>query len=111
MLHNMFLEKKFIGQKFKEYRKKAGMSQEKLAEKAELALKHYGRLERGDCIPTLLTFFKLVEILEIPLSEFGADIEDVENKSRDELIKEIYLSTTKEIDAYLNIIKTVKGLK
>ncbi|MBQ8460174.1 helix-turn-helix transcriptional regulator [bacterium] len=107
----MFLEKKFIGQKFKEYRKKLGFSQEKLAEKAELALKHYGRLERGDCIPTLLTFFKLIEILEIPMSEFGIDIENIENENRNKLIREIYLSDTKEIDAFLNIIKTIKALK
>ena len=111
MLPTMFLDKKFIGQKLKEYRKKASLSQEQVAEKTGLAEKHYGRLERGACMPTLETFFKLIEFLNIPLSEFGAKIEDVENKIRDELIKEIYLSSTKEIDAYLNIIKTVKGLK
>ena len=33
MLHDMFLEKEFIGQKLKEYRKKLNISQEKLAEK------------------------------------------------------------------------------
>ena len=99
----MFLDKKFIGQKLKEYRKKASLSQEQIAEKTGLAEKHYG--------PALETFFKLIEVLNIPLSEFGANFEDVENKSRVELIKEIYLSSTKEIDAYLNIIKTVKSLK
>ena len=107
----MFLDKKFIGQKLKEYRKKASLSQEQIAEKTGLAEKHYGRLERGACMPTLETFFNLIGALNIPLSEFGVDSKDIGNKSRDELIREIYLSNTKEIDAYLNIIKTVKGLK
>ena len=111
MLQKMFLDKKFIGQKFKEYRKKKGLSQEQLAEKAELALKHYGRLERGTCIPTLETFFKLVEILNIPITEFGIAIDKVENTNRNELIKEIYLSNEKEIKLYLNIIRSIKELK
>ncbi len=34
---------KFIGQKLKEYRKKASLSQEQIAEKTGLAEKHYGR--------------------------------------------------------------------
>ena len=38
----MFLDKKFIGQKLKEYRKKASLSQEQIAEKTGLAEKHYG---------------------------------------------------------------------
>ena len=54
-----------LGKNIRDLRVKSGWTQEKLAEKAELALKHYGRIERGTCIPTLLTFFKLVEILEI----------------------------------------------
>ena len=113
MLQKMFLDKKFIGQKFKEYRKKKGLSQEQLAEKAELALKHYGRLERGTCIPTLETFFKLVEVLNIPITEFGIDIEKVENTNtnRNELLKEIYLSNEKEIKVYLNLIRSIKELK
>ena len=65
MLPTMFLDKKFIGQKLKEYRKKASLSQEQVAEKTGLAEKHYGRLERGACMPTLETFFKLIEFLNI----------------------------------------------
>ena len=111
MLHDMFLEKEFIGQKLKEYRKKLNISQEKLAEKVGIALKHYGRLERGTCIPTLITFFKLVDILNIPLSEFGTKNIDIIDKNRNELIKEIYLSSTEQVVAFLNIIRTIKSLK
>ena len=107
----MFLDKKFIGQKLKEFRKKANLSQEQIAEGAGLAEKHYGRLERGTCMPTLETFFKLIEFLKVPISEFGIRIDEGRQKKREELIKEIYLLNSKEIDAYINIIKIIKSLK
>ncbi len=107
----MFLDKNFIGQKFKQYRKTAKLSQEETAEKAEIAEKHYGRLERGLCVPTLETFFKLINILNIPLSEFGYDYKKTENKTTNEIIKEIYLSEQEENQAYLEIIKSIKKLR
>lgn len=107
----MFLEKEFIGQKLKEYRGKLNISQEKLAEQVGITLKHYGRLERGTSVPALLTFFKLISALNIPLSEFGINTQKDDNENRNELIKEIYLSTTKEINAFLSIMKIVKSLK
>ena len=62
MLHNMFLEKKFIGQKFKEYRKKAGMSQEKLAEKVGVSTRTISLIESGLQHPK---FFLVVKILNL----------------------------------------------
>ncbi len=87
----MFFDKKFIGQKFKEYRKKLHYNQEKVAEKTGIAEKHYGRLERGTCMPTLETFFKIIDVLKIPLSEFGKISNLAEDDNRNNLIREIYL--------------------
>ena len=56
----MFYDKEFLGNKFKEYRKNANLTQEALAEKIGIAEKHYGKLERGAFVPSLETFFKLV---------------------------------------------------
>ena len=67
----IYCDKEFIGKKLKEYRKKAKLTQEELSERIEIAEKHYGKLERGVFYPSLETFFKLVEILNIPLDEFG----------------------------------------
>ena len=108
MLHTMFCDKKFIGQKFKEYRKKANLSQEQIAEKIGIAEKHYGRLERGVCMPTLETFFTLIETLNIPLLEFGLNINQEINKNKDKLLKEVYLSNNAEIELILNIINSIK---
>lgn len=111
MLHAMFYDKKFIGQKLKEYRKKAKLSQEQIAEKTGLAEKHYGRLERGACMPTLETFFTIIEALNIPLSEFGLNIQDNQttNTNRDKLLKEVYTSNNAEIELILNIINSIKS--
>ena len=109
----MFLydDKEFIGKKIKQLRTKAKLSQAELSEKIGMTEKNLSNIERGLQIPALNSFLRLLDVLNVPLSEFGITAKDTENKSRDELIKEIYLSNTKEIDAYLNIIKTVKNLK
>lgn len=109
----MFLydDKEFIGKKIKQLRMKAKLSQAELSEKIGMTEKNLSNIERGLQIPALNSFLRLLDVLKVPLSEFGITTKDTENKSRDELIKEIYLSSTKEIDAYLSIIKTVKGLK
>ena len=104
----LFLDKKFLGNKFKEYRKKAGLTQETLSEKIEISEKHYGQLERGSFSPSLETFFKLIEILNIPLSEFGIKNNEQENKIRNELIKEIYSSSDSEIELYIEFVKSIK---
>ena len=104
----LFLDKNFLGKKFKEYRKKSGLTQEMLSEKIEISEKHYGQLERGSFSPSLETFFKLIEVLNIPLSEFGIKTNNIENKTRNELIKEIYTLNEQDIKLYLEIIKSIK---
>lgn len=59
-------------------------------------------------MPSLETFFKLIDTLKIPLSEFGAEIKKTENTNRDKIIKEIYSSDNEELELYLNLIESVK---
>ena len=79
-----------------------------LSEKIEISEKHYGQLERGSFSPSLETFFKLVEVLNIPLSEFGIKINNVKNKTRNELLKETYTLSDSEMELYFEIIKLLK---
>ena len=59
-----------IGQNIKEFRKKKGWSQQKLAEKTSLSFNTITRLEQGiGNSPTLKTLLKLSEALEISLDE------------------------------------------
>jgi transcriptional regulator with XRE-family HTH domain len=57
--------KKLIGMRIKEIRRSKGLSQEQLAEKADINSKYLSRMERGTENPTLDMFIKLANALEI----------------------------------------------
>lgn len=50
---------------FEKYRKKAGMTQEQVAEKTNISWRQLQRIEKGISIPTIETFSKLISILKI----------------------------------------------
>jgi len=104
------LNKDLLGKVFKEYRKRANLTQEELSEKIDLAEKHYGKLERGVFFPSIETFFRLIEVLNIPLSEFGFETEIIINfdNNRRKLLKEIYKLNSAEMKIALNFIESLK---
>ena len=106
----MNLDKEYIGKKLKEYRKKAKMTQETVSNRIDIDEKHYGKLERGLFTPSLESFFKLINVLNIPLEEFDV-VEKQENNLKNSLIKEINLANDNEIEAFFEILKAVKKLK
>lgn len=108
---SIYDDKEFIGKKIKQLRKNAKLSQAELSEKIGMTEKNLSNIERGLQLPALNSFFKMLDIMNIPLYEFGINPNNTQNSKRDELIKEIYLSTNEETDAFLSIIKTVKNLK
>jgi len=61
--------KKLIGIRIKELRKKQRISQEQLAEKADINSKYLSRIERGTENPTLDMFIKLANALEVEMWE------------------------------------------
>ncbi len=104
----MHIDKRFIGQKIKEYRKKEKLSQLELAEKVGLSDKHIGRIEAGKYLPNFINFINILEVLNINFSDLGIKIKQQENKNKMELLKLIYTSNDKEINLYLKLIKTLK---
>ena len=65
----MSVEAVQLGQKIKIIREALGMTQEKLAENAEISLKHLGEIERGRGNPTLSTLVALSKALNVSLSD------------------------------------------
>jgi transcriptional regulator with XRE-family HTH domain len=61
--------KKLIGMRIKEIRRSKGLSQEQLAEKADINSKYLSRMERGTENPTLDMFIKLANALEVEMWE------------------------------------------
>jgi transcriptional regulator with XRE-family HTH domain len=58
-------QRKTIGQAVMKCRKKAGFSQETLAEKADIHPNYVGRIERGECSATLTILLRIAKALEV----------------------------------------------
>jgi len=62
-------EKKLIGKRIKEIRRSKNLSQEQLAEKADINAKYLSRIERGTENPTLDMLIKLSIALDVEMWE------------------------------------------
>lgn len=54
-----------LGQRIREQRKAKGWTMEQFSEKVELSPNYIGELERGIKIPSLETFIRIVEVLDV----------------------------------------------
>ena len=68
--------KKTFGAALRHYRKEADLSQEKLAQEANLDRTFISMLERGLRQPSLITIFELAAILRIKPSQLVIAVED-----------------------------------
>lgn len=59
-----------IGTVAREARQKAGLTQEEVAERTRLATEVYGRLERGNMLPSLPTLMRLCRVLGMDANPF-----------------------------------------
>lgn len=97
-----------IGQKIKEQRKRLNLTQAELAEKADMHEKQISRIEAGLNHPTFDNFIKIIDILELKMSDFDPSNKQKLNKLKDDLIFAINNSTDKELKIYLDIIGSLK---
>lgn len=100
----IFDDKKYIAKKIKEYRKKRGMTQAELAEKIDLGTKQISRIEIGEFYPSLNTFFKIVDALNINLEDFIILNSQEQNKIRLKILDKIYNASDDELNFYDRLI-------
>ena len=73
--------------------------------------KHVCRIENGAYMPSLETFLKIAQVLNISLEEFGLEIQPDRNIKREKFIEFLYSISDAEIEFYYNIIAEIhKGL-
>lgn len=60
-------QREIIGEAVFKYRQKAKISQEALAEKADVHPNYIGRIERGECSATIEILLKIANCLSVPL--------------------------------------------
>ena len=72
-----------VGKVIQEYREKRGLSQEVVSGLADIGRTHLSAIERGVRKPTLETFFKISDALDVAPSEL---LKIIENKIQNEHI-------------------------
>ncbi len=100
-------DKKFVGNKLKQARLSNNLSQVELAEKINLSEKHISNIERGQNFPSLDTFFKMCEVLNLSLNDFGLAVNSKENKTKIAVLNKIYSATDNELNSYNEILNTL----
>ena len=65
--------RRIVGQEIRAHRKQAGLSQEKLAEKASLSYKYLGEVERGYVNVSLDSLMRITKALKIRLRDLVRD--------------------------------------
>ena len=68
-----FPYRRIVGQKIRAHRKKAGLSQEQLAEKASLSYKYLGEVERGYVNVSLDSLMRIAKSLKVRLRDLVRD--------------------------------------
>ena len=66
--------RKLIGGAIRGFRKDAALTQEDLAERAELNPKYLGEIERGEKIISIEALMRIAKAVKIPVREFLRDI-------------------------------------
>jgi transcriptional regulator with XRE-family HTH domain len=66
--------RRITGQKIRAFRKKAGLSQEKLAEKSDLSYKYLGEVERGSVNVSLDSLARIAKALKVRLRDLVSEI-------------------------------------
>lgn len=79
--------KTLFGLRIKELRKAKSLSQDALAEKADISSKYVSRIEMGQHFPTINTLIKLADVLDVELKDFFefAHAEENPKKLKDNL--------------------------
>lgn len=104
-----FDDKDFIAKKIKLARKQAKLTQEELAEKIGISAKQLSRIEVGTYTPSLPTFLRIIQELNIDLKEIGINSKNKPSIIREEFLKFIYRTSDNELEFYLNCLKTISS--
>lgn len=100
--------KRLIGSRIKQVRRAKGFSQEELSEKAEVSSKYLSSIERGNENPTLDTFIKLAQALDVELVELFHYAEEKSLADTKKVLIDIIKKSDKEkIDLAAKIVRAI----
>ena len=97
-----------IGKNIRTYRIKRKLRQEDLAEITDLSVTYIGMVERGEKIPALETFIKILNALEVSADIILADVLKVGYEIKSSLLTEqINALSPTERDKVFDVIETL----
>ena len=105
---------KTIGQRIRNYRTKARISQEKLAEMAGCHPTYIGQLERGEKNATIESIERIAATLNVPLSKLFDKLGGKEENVRDiplECYELLSTKTVKEQEQLYQILQQIESYK
>ncbi|MBU0896694.1 MAG: helix-turn-helix transcriptional regulator [Candidatus Omnitrophica bacterium] len=85
-----------------------GLSQEELAEKANIHPTYIEVIERGEQAPTLDTIEKIAKALDIKVKELFAFSADKNNIAEEQIITSLAGKDSKALQKILNVIKAME---
>lgn len=103
----MKLDKEIIGKKIRQIRIEKGISQETLSEKIDISPRHMCTIENGNSFPSIETFVKIAQILDIDINEFFNLSPNTNDSLREEIYNLVQTSTIKELYLIKDIIKSI----
>lgn len=108
-VHMIYDDKKFIGSIIKKARKRAKLTQADLAEKIDMSEKNLGNIENGKQYPQINNFFRMAEILNLTLEDFGVDskMDEYQKLIRDVMMRELMLTNPEDLAIYCEIIRLI----
>jgi transcriptional regulator with XRE-family HTH domain len=105
-------ESEQIGRRIKEARRKLGLTQEELGERAGLHYSYIGQVERGSKIPSLKTLKKIAAALNIGLDTLLEDTPEKEISPQQLLARELMAtvknSSPDDIKMFIKIIRQIQ---
>ena len=66
--------RKLIGEAIRLHRNEEGLTQEKLAELAQLNPKYLGEIERGEKIISIEALLRIADVVKVPIRSFFRDV-------------------------------------
>ena len=103
---------KVIGERVREARKKAGLSQEKLAEKIDVATVYISRIEKGGTQVNLRRLSQISIALDVPIEQLIIGTTQECNNYLDREFQEILSKCSGDKQRLIyNIAKIVSGIK
>ena len=76
------MDKKAIGRRLKEYRRKAGLTQDELAEKVGLSPHYYSAIERGASFPRIEKLVLILNVIGASADQIFVDVGDRSGKAQ-----------------------------